>query len=67
MNLADYRLSWAAARVNADMTQEEAAKAIHVTKKTLIAWEKGGNISFAKAKELSDLYKCPIDLISMPN
>ena len=35
------KLSLKAARVNAGLTQEEAAQAINVTGKTLISWEKG--------------------------
>ena len=35
------KLSLKAARVNAGLTQEEAAQAINVTWKTLISWEKG--------------------------
>ena len=35
------KLSLKAARVNAGLTQEEAAQAINVTGKTLISWEIG--------------------------
>ena len=35
------KLSLKAARVNAGLTQEEAAQAINVTGRTLISWEKG--------------------------
>ena len=35
------KLSLKAARVNAGLTQEEAAQTINVTGKTLISWEKG--------------------------
>lgn len=35
------RISLEAARVNAKLTQEEAAKALKVTKKTISSWENG--------------------------
>ena len=35
------KITLKAARVNAGLTQEEAAQAINVTGKTLISWEKG--------------------------
>ena len=35
------KISLAAARVNAEMTQEEVAEIMHVSKNTIINWEKG--------------------------
>lgn len=35
------RISLEAARVNAKLTQEEAAKALNVSKKTISSWENG--------------------------
>lgn len=35
------RVTLRAARVNANLTQEAAAKALQVTKNTIIAWETG--------------------------
>ena len=35
------KISLAAARVNANFTQGEVAKELHVTKQTVINWEKG--------------------------
>ena len=35
------RITVEAARVNAGLTQEEAAKALNVTKKTVSSWENG--------------------------
>lgn len=43
MKLEENRLqiSMAAARVNARLTQEDVAKEMHVTKQTIVNWEKG--------------------------
>lgn len=35
------RISMKAARINRNMTQEEFARKVHVTKKTVGAWESG--------------------------
>ena len=61
------RISLAAARVNAGMTQEEAAKAIKVTKQTLVNWEKGtAEPKISQARALSGLYNMPLDNIFLP-
>ena len=61
------RISLAAARVNAGMTQEEAAKAIKVTKQTLVNWEKGtAEPKISQARALSELYNMPLDNIFLP-
>ena len=39
--LEKFQISLAAARVNAEMTQEEVAKALGVSKQTVVNWEKG--------------------------
>ena len=62
------RISLAAARVNANMTQEEASKALHVTKQTLVNWEKGiTQPKIEQAENISDLYGIPYqNLIFLP-
>ena len=43
-----YRVSLAAARVNAELTQEDVASRMKIGKRTIINWEKGAAIpSFA--------------------
>ena len=60
-------ITLAAARVNAGMTQDEAAKALHVTKQTLVNWEKGAaEPRISQARAISDLYKMPLDNIFLP-
>ena len=61
------RISLAAARVNARLTQEEVAKRIKIGKRTIINWEKGTVMpSFADINLLSDIYGIPIDNIFLP-
>lgn len=62
------QISLAAARVNAELTQEDVAREIHVSKNTVINWEKGKvTPSFVVMQALSSLYKIPIDNIFLPN
>lgn len=62
-----FHISLAAARVNAEMTQEEVAKVMHVSKNTIINWEKGKvNPSAASLSMLASLYKIPIGIIFLP-
>ena len=35
------QISLAAARVNANLTQEDVARAMHLSKNTIVNWEKG--------------------------
>jgi DNA-binding XRE family transcriptional regulator len=66
--MADFKISLAAARVNANMTQDQVAEALSISKVTLINWEKGKTkIPFASLVDLCTLYKFPIDHISLPN
>ena len=61
------KISLAAARVNAEMTQEEVAEIMHVSKNTIINWEKGRvEGSFAILNTLASIYNYPIDFISLP-
>ena len=61
------QISLAAARVNARMTQEEVAREIHVSKNTIVNWEKGtSEPSINQGKELASLYNMPLDYIFLP-
>lgn len=58
------KISMAAARVNAGMTQKSAAKRLNITPLTLRNWETGVTMpSYAKAEEMAVLYNYPIDYI----
>lgn len=62
--MEELRISLAAARVNAEMTQEDVAREMHVSKNTVINWEKGKVVpSFATLNALSALYNFPVDNI----
>lgn len=60
-------ISLAAARVNANLTQNDVAKAMKVSKNTIINWEKGRNSpKYNQMVELSKLYNMPMDYIFCP-
>ena len=60
-------ISLAAARVNANMTQDFVAKTLGVSKNTIVAWEKGENEpKVTQAMALSKLYNIPLDNIFLP-
>lgn len=61
------QITLAAARVNAGMTQEDVAERMHVSKNTVINWEKGKvSPAFVTLQALSALYRIPIDNIFLP-
>lgn len=39
--MGDFKISMAAARVNANKTQADMAKEMHLSKTTIVKWEKG--------------------------
>jgi len=60
----EYKISLKAARVNANLTQEEVAKALHKTKATICAWESGKiNIRATDLMRLCELYSVPMSAI----
>lgn len=68
MNKPGIQISLAAARVNAKMTQVEAAKALGVSNQTICNWENGkAEPSISQARELSKLYKMDLDFIFLPS
>ena len=65
--VADFKISLAAARVNAGLTQDNVASALHVGKQTVVSWEKGKTEpSISQAKKLEEIYKMPLDYIFLP-
>lgn len=61
-------LSWAAARVNASLTQDQVCQILNISKPTLINWEhERTEPSFSQAKTLATLYGISLDLISIKN
>ncbi len=62
--MENLKISLAAARVNAQLTQEEVARELKVSKKTVGNWETGKIIpNAATLYTLSHLYKIPQDNI----
>ena len=62
------QISLAAARVNAGLTQDNVAKAMHISKQTLVNWEKWiSEPKMSQSRELSALYKMPLDYIFLPS
>lgn len=67
MNLKGFQISLAAARVNAEMTQNDVAKAMKVSKTTIVNWEKGKVIpGIPEMQMMSRLYGIPQDYIFLP-
>ena len=65
--MAEIQINLAAARINAGMRQEDVARAMKVSKNTVLNWEKGKVIpSFATMQALSNMYKIPVDNIFLP-
>lgn len=61
------KISLAAARVNAGMTQAEVAKILHKTPQTIVNWENGRSpIDTANFIFLCKLYKIPQNFIFVP-
>ena len=67
ITLETIRISLAAARVNAGLTQSDVAKKMKVSKNTLVNWEKGASEpTVSQGIELSRLYNMPLDNIFLP-
>ena len=59
-----FQITLEAARVNAKMSQKEAANALKVNVSTISNWENGKTaISAEQFKKVCKLYKCPMDII----
>lgn len=62
------KITLKALRVNAGLTQSQAAAKIGVTKKTLSNWEQYKTFPDAfKLKKLCELYGCNIDDVFLPD
>lgn len=61
----DFKVTMAAARVNAGKTQAEVAEALHVGKQTVVSWEHGKTSpTIEKAREFCDFCHIPLDRVS---
>lgn len=65
--MKNLQISLAAARVNAGLTQEEVVKKMHISKNTLVNWEKGtSEPTITQGRILSKIYNIPLDNIFLP-
>lgn len=65
--MKNLQISLAAARVNAGLTQEEVVKKMHISKNTLVNWEKGtSEPTITQGRMLSKIYNIPLDNIFLP-
>ena len=63
----EFQISLAAARVNAELTQEEAAEKLGVTRQTIRNWEKGKIAPRVPELDmLSKVYRISKDYIFLP-
>ncbi len=61
----DFKISIAAARVDAKKTQAEVAKALHVSKQTIGAWENGKTSpTMEKAIQFCEFCNVPYERVS---
>ena len=61
------QISLAAARVNGNMTQEQVAQALHVSKNTIVSCEKGKTSpGYAHLRMMCELYGITEDHIFLP-
>lgn len=62
------KISLKAARVNAEMSQEDVAKALGKAKQTIVNWENGKTaIPAIELQNLCNLYRVPLDCIFLPS
>ena len=55
------KVSFKAARVNAKITQSDAAEKLGVAQSTLNRWENDGSVPIQAVMKMCDLYGCTID------
>ena len=61
------KITLKAARVNAELTLDEAAERIGKSKQTIVNWETGKTpIKYSDLLKLSEIYEMPVKYIRMP-
>ena len=66
--MTDFKISLAAARVNAGLSQADVAKELHISKSTIVNLEGGKSpIGVPQLRALCDMYKVPSDYIFLPS
>ena len=62
--MPDFQISLEAARLNAGLTQEDVAEALHVARKTVASWENGTlEPKISQGRQFSELFKIPLEYI----
>ena len=65
--MKNYKISMAAARVNAKLTQSEVAQKMRVSKQTIVNWENGKIIPKpAQFQMFCEICNAPKDVIFLP-
>ena len=66
--MSEFKISLRAARINAELTQEQAAKLMGRNKQTIANWESGKTeISFGDVLRLCQVYNVPVEYIRKPD
>ena len=66
--MSEFQISLRAARINAELTQEQAAKLMGRNKQTIVNWESGKTeISFGDVLRLCQVYNVPVKYIRKPD
>ena len=61
------KITLKAARVNAELTLDEAAEIMGKSKQTIVNWENGkADIRYSDLLKLSEIYEMPIEYIWIP-
>lgn len=62
-----YKITLAAARVNAGLTIREAAERLHISTRTLSSWENGKTApNTDKLAQMLQIYAVPLELLILP-
>ena len=57
--ICDFKITLKAARVNANLTQSDVCDILHISKTTLVKWEKDNRVSNLALLSLCKLYNVP--------
>ena len=65
--MTEPKITLKAARVNADLTQDETAERMGKSKQTIVNWENGKTpIKYVDLMKLSEIYSMPIQYLRVP-
>lgn len=65
--MVPFKISLKAARVNAELTQDDVSRILHKNKQTIVNWESGvTEIKMSDFQKLAELYNIPMEYIRIP-